>query len=209
MALADLHFGYERHRGTQSALLPQWGMDFCHQTLLSLIEDYHPQRIILVGDVMDGSGSVSQTGLFLDDLKTRVHELVLIEGNHDRSGLKKGWPFIKTHREKEFIFHHGHQGIAPPSDDASLIPEDAPAILITGHEHPAISLRDGAGLKLKIPALVQQRIRPNQEHWILPAFSPWAAGSPYASAHERIATWVCSKARVWKLPDHSPEHINC
>lgn len=199
VAVADLHYGYEVHRSRQGALLPHWGMGQCRATLLSLLHDHRPQKLIIVGDIMDGSGSVAQTGAFLDNLRTYVPELILIEGNHDRSGLKKGWHLQKTHREEAFVFHHGHQGIAPPSLGQDLFAQHSQVTFITGHEHPAISLRDGAGMKLKLPAMVQQRLSPEMQHWILPAFSPWASGGEYRSEHENLATWACTPARIWKI----------
>lgn len=196
MALADLHYGYEINRSQQGALLPTWGMEKCRSTTLNLIQDYRPQRLILVGDIMDGGGSVAQTGAFIDYLRTLVHELILIEGNHDRSGLKTGWHLKRSHREAEFIFHHGHLGIAPPS----ILEAPDPAItLITGHEHPAVSLRDRAGMRLKLPAFIQQRLQHGTQHWILPAFSPWASGGEYTSPYEPLGTWVCAHAHVWKV----------
>ncbi len=198
MALSDLHYGYEIHRGGTGSLLPQWGMQQCRTTLLALIQDHQPRRLILVGDIMDGSGSVKETGIFLDSLRSHVAELILIEGNHDRSALRKGWQFLKHHREENFVFHHGHHGITPPSM-VDQLPDDGPAVtLITGHEHPAISLSDGAGLRLKLPAFIQQNLQPGRDHWILPAFSPWAAGGRYSSPHAPLATWACAPARIWK-----------
>jgi len=71
---------------------------------------------------------------------------------------------------------------------------------ICGHEHPALLLSDGAGLKLKLPALVQDQFkaRPEVQHWILPAFSPWAGGSKYESANPRLASWGCGEAGILK-----------
>ena len=57
-----------------------------------------------------------------------------------------------------FEFHHG---------DCER--EQNGRIQIIGHFHPAATLHDGAGLRLKFPAFVQE-----SGCWILPAFSPWA-----------------------------------
>lgn len=198
MALADLHYGYEIHRCRQGALLPGWGMEQCRNTLLALLSDHRPQRLILVGDIMDGSGSVAQTGTLLDELRSLVPTLVLIEGNHDRSALVRGWQMQKHHRENQFIFHHGHLGITPPSVVADSSTTVGPVTLVTGHEHPSVAIRDNAGLRLKLPAFIQQQVHHTLHHWILPAFSPWAAGGEYTSLHEPLATWVCSPGRIWK-----------
>ncbi|HJY20431.1 MAG TPA: hypothetical protein VJ278_04505, partial [Chthoniobacterales bacterium] len=55
---------------------------------------------------------------------------------------------------------------------------------------PAATLRDGAGLRLKFPALVQQT-----KCWILPAFSPWAAGTEWEE-REPGRIWLCTPQRV-------------
>jgi hypothetical protein len=81
-----------------------------------------------------------------------------------------------------FIFHHGHCTV-----------ENAKAIQIVGHHHPAGVVRDGAGLRLKLPALVQQA-----RCWIMPAFSPWASGTEWPrEAQNRI--WLCSPQRILRL----------
>ncbi|TDU64649.1 putative phosphoesterase [Prosthecobacter fusiformis] len=199
MAVTDLHYGYEIHRSRQGALLPDWGMNQCRTTLLALIHDHQPRRLILVGDIMDGSGSVAQTGAFLDELRNHVADLILIEGNHDRTALKKGWPFLRYHREGSFVFHHGHLDIALPSISQPALRDEVEETYITGHEHPAVTLRDGAGLKLKLPAFIQQRTSHDRQNWVLPAFSPWAAGGAHTSPNHPQTTWVCSPGRVWKL----------
>ncbi|HEY1083473.1 MAG TPA: hypothetical protein VGE29_14485, partial [Prosthecobacter sp.] len=156
--------------------------------------------LILVGDIMDGSGSAAHTGELLTVLEQQEVELVLIEGNHDKAALKKARAFVHSHGEEEFIFHHGHLGIAPPSVLLRHPDTGSRRILVTGHQHPAVSIQDGAGLRLKLPVLVQQRYSAGLDHWILPAFSPWAAGGTYTSEHTRLATWACASTRVWPVP---------
>ncbi|MDZ4288189.1 MAG: metallophosphoesterase [Prosthecobacter sp.] len=190
MAVADLHFGYEIQRRRHGALLPDWGMAACEATLLSLIHDHQPRRLILVGDIMDGSGSATETAALLDRLQTVVAEIVCILGNHDRTALKKAWTFVDAHHEEAYRFSHGHQWKHESTND--------PLTHVIGHEHPAIDFYDGAGLNLKLPAFVQERINPHTQRWILPAFSPWAAGGPMKHTHERLATWVCAPGRVWR-----------
>lgn len=192
MAVADIHFGYEVHRAGQGALLPNFGMPQVEQTLHALIADHLPRRLILVGDIMDGSASASETLKLLENLQPHVPEIVCILGNHDRPGLRKNWPFVDAHREPGFLFSHGHQFKAVEKQAG-----DADAVHITGHEHPAVALNDGAGLRLKLPALVREKIGVSRERWLLPAFSPWAAGGTYKSA-AIVEQWICAPTRVWR-----------
>jgi metallophosphoesterase superfamily enzyme len=69
------------------------------------------------------------------------------------------------------------------------------SIQIIGHHHPSATVRDGAGLRLKLPAFVQQG-----SCWILPAFSPWASGAAWqAGAESRV--WLCTPKRILHLPE--------
>ncbi len=188
LAVADLHFGYEARRRREGALMPDWGMAQGEQALHDLLTDHQPQRLILVGDVMDGAGAVAETLALLERLRARV-EVVCVEGNHDRAGLRRAGQFLPHWQEGAFWFEHGHLPLNP-----------APGrFVITGHEHPAVRLADGAGLRLKLPALVQEQLTSECERWILPAFSPWAAGGEYSSPCPRLATWLCAPHRVWPI----------
>jgi metallophosphoesterase superfamily enzyme len=190
MALADLHYGYELRRRRAGALLPDWGMPQCEETLVALLNEHRPRRLILVGDVMDGSGSLKETLGLLERLG-RLTELVCIEGNHDSAGLRKAASMVTGWLEPGFVFEHGHRPLStnPP-----------PGVTITGHEHPALRIGDGAGLRLKLPALVMEGRTDGSRRWILPAFSPWAAGGEYKpeAAGAVLTTWACAPGRVWK-----------
>lgn len=190
MAVADLHYGYELRRRRAGALLPEWGMLQCEETLVALLKEHRPRRLILVGDVMDGAGSLEETLGLLERL-SQVTELVCIEGNHDTPGLKKGASMVAGWRENGFVFEHGHRPLSP---------NPPPGVTITGHEHPALRLDDGAGLRLKLPALVMEQTAEGCRRWILPAFSPWAAGGEFkpAAAGAVLTTWACAPGRVWK-----------
>ena len=195
LAVADIHFGYELNRARKhGALLPQWGMAATQTRLLALLNHYKPRTLILDGDVMDGGGSVRETTRLLKRLRDCVAVLVCVEGNHDRPALRKDASFVTMHREPGFIFQHGHKY------ERTLEGESAEGcVVISGHEHPTLNLSDGAGLKLKLPALVQQRRKSatgSHENWILPAFSPWAGGTPYDQGHEITETWGCSEEHV-------------
>jgi uncharacterized protein len=195
MVISDVHFGFELNRARRVAQAqPEWGMATTQSRLLTLLEDYKPRTLILNGDIMDGGGSVRETERLLATLRECVADLVLVEGNHDRSALKKGEGFLPWYQTPGFIFHHGHRF----SKIQTSLPEGAGPVHICGHEHPSLSISDGAGLRLKMPALIQDHCadKAAQQHWILPAFSPWAGGTRYESGNTRIATWGCGDDRI-------------
>ena len=109
-------------------------------------------------------------------------ETIVLAGNHDRR-LTSDFSLRASWQTKGFYFHHGHCAVETPD-----------AIQIIGHHHPAGSVTDGAGLRLKLPAFVQ-----DGNCWIMPAFSPWAAGARwYANASSRM--WLCTPKRILELP---------
>ncbi len=195
LALADMHFGYELNRARQhGALLPQWGMAATEKRLCDLLAHYKPRTLILVGDIMDGGGSVKETLRLIQMVRECVAELICVEGNHDRPVLRREAGFTPFHVAGRFCFQHGHKF------DKTLAASGALNLIhVSGHEHPTLNLSDGAGLKLKLPALVQQRRTKaglDVVNWILPAFSPWAGGAAYDAGHEHLETWGCSDTRI-------------
>lgn len=182
LAIADLHFGYELSQRAAGRLLPMWGMDSARDRLLQLLRDYSPRRLIIVGDLVHDKTAARPVRQLLETV-TAICETIVIAGNHDR-GLAREVDMRPSLKDKNFFFHHGHCALDQPR-----------AIQIIGHHHPASVLRDGAGLRLKCPAFVQQ-----QRCWILPAFSPWAAGANWPDDGESCV-WVCTPQRVLLLRD--------
>ena len=144
LAVADVHFGYELSQRAAGALFPLWGMDSIESRLSALLADFRPERLIIVGDFVHDRAAREPSLALLGRLRTQT-EVVLLAGNHDRRafGLAETRPWYVT---DQFCFHHG-DGVAPA--------EGAGRWEIIGHHHPAGTLRDGAGLALKLPALVE------------------------------------------------------
>lgn len=181
LAVADLHFGFELSQRAAGRLTPLWGMDSLEQRLISLITDYQPRQLVILGDLVHDRASISEAQRLLDRI-AQLCEPIVLAGNHDRHvagsiAMRDSW------QTDGFYFHHGHC--------AADVGEQ---IQIIGHHHPAGSIRDGAGLRLKLPAFVQQA-----SCWVMPAFSPWAGGVAWpADAESRI--WLCSPTRILQLP---------
>ena len=179
LAVADVHFGYELSQRAAGALFPLWGMDSIESRLGALLADFCPERLIIVGDFVHDRAAREPALALLGRLRTQA-EVVLLAGNHDRYafGPAEARPWYITDK---FCFHHG-DGTAPA--------EGAGRWEIIGHHHPAGTLRDGAGLALKLPAFVQTESR-----WVLPAFSPWAAGGG-GGFGRGTRRWLCGPKRI-------------
>jgi uncharacterized protein len=196
LAVADLHFGFELSQRAAGRLVPLWGMESIESRLRELLQDYRPATLILLGDLVHDKSAACE----FFSLVTRLREhcdLVLLAGNHDAqikhqtslraegSTSRRAKPrhFDVNLRDSfatdRFEFHHG---------DCERKQNDR--IQIIGHFHPAAILHDGAGLRLKFPALVQE-----SRCWILPAFSPWALGTEWIE-REESQIWLCTPQRI-------------
>ena len=184
LAVADVHFGYELSQRAAGGLFPLWGMETVEARLRALLDDYRPRRLIVAGDFIHDRAARVPALALLERLRTAGGgcEVVLVAGNHDRPAFTAAetCPAFVTDR---FYFHHGDG--TPPAEA-----ERGGRTEIIGHHHPAATLRDGAGLALKLPAFVQTGRR-----WVLPAFSPWAAGGG-GGFGVGARKWLCSPKRI-------------
>jgi metallophosphoesterase superfamily enzyme len=202
LACSDLHFGYELKQRALGGLFPLWGMEDVETRLLALLAHYQPDKLILVGDIMDFAGSVDHT-LELIARLSRECEVVCIAGNHDHPVLVRSSVFVRSHTEDGFFFHHGHrmkEMCATPKDGGETRTH------ITGHWHPAHVFHDGAGLSLKLPAFVQTSVAYFNEGstqdtscWVLPAFSPWASGTRMAHPGANMRVSAIHPSRIVKV----------
>jgi metallophosphoesterase superfamily enzyme len=156
--------------------------------LCELLLDYQPSHVILVGDLVHDRSGAREFLSLVTRLRDRS-DLILIAGNHDAEIKRRASTFnhfdLELHdffATARFEFHHG---------DCER--KQNGRIQIIGHFHPAATLRDGAGLRLKFPAFVQEG-----NCWILPAFSPWATGTEW-DEHEGSRVWACTPQRILRI----------
>lgn len=182
LAVADLHFGYELSQRAAGRLVPMWGMASIAERLMQLVAEYRPTRLIILGDLVHDRTAATEAAELLQKLAAFC-EPIVVAGNHDRQ-LRGKVAMVESWETERFHFHHGH-----------CAAKSADRIQIIGHHHPAGVLTDGAGLRLKCPAFVQQ-----STCWIMPAFSPWASGTKWTH-DEPGRMWLCTSERVLLLPE--------
>jgi putative SbcD/Mre11-related phosphoesterase len=168
--LADLHLGFEDVMAQKGLFLPKLQFPRIITLLEKIVDKYAPKRIIIDGDLKhEFSRNMPQEWdeieKFVDYLSSNS-ELILIRGNHDnflktileRRGLK-----LHNHYSLgKFLFAHGHRDVE--------IPEGK--ILVMGHEHPSVTIRDETSASTKLPTfLISERII------VLPAVSIYAIGT--------------------------------
>lgn len=184
LVMADLHWGYSASHRARGNLVPWWGDEQIEQRLESLVTDYRPAEMIWLGDVVHAAEGSARVDAYLRQAPVTV---TVLAGNHDRRWAAATARSLTRGR---YFFHHGDGTPAVPAD----------CIEVVGHHHPAIGWHDAAGTRLKLPALVVTATR-----WILPAFSPWAEGTPWNDrATSADTVWAVAPSRIF--PFTRPAH---
>jgi uncharacterized protein len=187
LIVADLHWGYAESHRTTGNLFPVWGDDTLEATLGALLADYAPAELVWLGDSLHTTGAAPRARARAEAfIAASPMPVLVLAGNHDaRWSLALHGPLVRD----RFVLHHGDRPLSPGLEG---LPPPERRLEIIGHHHPAYTHRDGAGTRLKLPALVQTPGR-----LILPAFSPWAAGVVW---NERLAPgetlWAASPRRL-------------
>jgi metallophosphoesterase superfamily enzyme len=177
LVVADIHWGYAASHRAQGNLLPYWGDEEIARRLRALLDDYRPAEMLWLGDIVHAATGAAAAEHFVRESPVPI---TLLAGNHDRRWQPAQQRSLVRGR---FFFHHG--------DRAEAVP--AGCLEIVGHHHPAINWGDGAGGRLKLAALVA-----GPRRLVLPAFSPWAAGSPWREPMADDETlWAVAPHRIF------------
>ncbi len=182
LVVADLHWGYATSHRARGNLLPIWGDEEIASRLNALIADYSPAEMIWLGDSLHTLAGRDAADAFL---RSATVPIEIVAGNHDAK-----WNLAANRTvvmRDAYCLHHGDL----PRDISPDFVE------VIGHHHPAAVWSDGAGTRLKLPALVASPRR-----IVLPAFSPWAAGTPWTASAPDETVYAIGKKRIFTLlPD--------
>ena len=143
LIITDTQIGYEESLNKQGILIPRFQFDDMLARISKIIDRANPEKIIINGDIKHEFGTISRTEwrntLRLIDFLTSKAKLILIKGNHDTvlgPITNKKMIEIRDHYSIGDIYLcHGHH---IPSDEDFMKSK----IVIIGHEHPAIGLKD-------------------------------------------------------------------
>jgi putative SbcD/Mre11-related phosphoesterase len=149
LIIGDVHIGYEEALNKQGFLLPRFQFKQIIERLERIFASLNDEKldtIIINGDIKHEFGTISEqewrhTLRLLDFLARHCREIILIKGNHDTIlgpiAQKRNVQIVESFvvEKNSILIIHGDK-----------IPKEFPKqikTIITGHEHPAISLRDG------------------------------------------------------------------
>ena len=154
LIIADLHLGVEETTNKECTPLARTNYSEIGKHLERIFTVLETRRvkklkkIIINGDLKHESGTISEQEWkevldMLEYLQKKCEKIILVKGDHDTIlgpiGRRKEINVEKSHfiPEKKVLFLHGHKTIGTPEFNKA-------EVLVIGHEHPAITLRDGA-----------------------------------------------------------------
>ena len=186
LVFADLHLGFEEEAARMGYFVPRVQL----KKALKLIEDafnlYDPERVIIVGDVKHTFDKLTrlerqEVSRLFEELRRRGVEVKVVKGNHDSYlvvvAREYGVEVIKGHLVLDgYMFIHGHR--KPPR-------EPRPEVIVMGHEHPSISIRDRIGYVAKTPCFLVGRHEPTGAALlVLPAVGVYQTGTSVSTMKE-------------------------
>jgi len=153
LVVADLHFGIEADLAFHGLHFRSRSKDRLER-LISNIDRADPDGLVLLGDVKHSIPSLTRQEYFelprvLETLRDRV-PLHVFPGNHDIGIERYLKPEEICAKEGEILdgvgYLHGHMYPSPAL---------AGHLMIVGHHHPLLSLRDEVGCALQSPAYLR------------------------------------------------------
>ena len=152
LIIADLHIGYEESLNKQGVLVPRLQFEDMAKRVEKIFKRLRGkviERVIVNGDLKHEFGTISEqewrnTLKFLDLLAKHCKEIILIKGNHD-SILG---PIARKRNVKVFDYFILNKVLIAHGDkipDKGLL--KGVGTIIIGHEHPAISLKEGSKIE--------------------------------------------------------------
>ena len=178
LVVADAHLGYEEEAARHGVFMPRFQLARFLDVLEQAFNTVDAERVIIAGDLkhrFDGLGRLERREVTraINFIKERVEEVIVVKGNHDNY-----LPILKDRLGFELVEHlilgeyaiiHGHK---------PLPPEARGKIVIMGHEHPSIAIRDSIGTVGKFPCFLRGTLKDGVTRVVvLPAIGAYQTGS--------------------------------
>lgn len=177
--IADLHLGIEGSLQEEGLYLPRKVSESTRNLVYNILSDLNPSKVIIAGDLKHSFGLLN-TGEWIE-IKKFVRSLIedyrkdviVIRGNHDNYlGVlldRFNIPFLERYDYDIYTVIHGHK--------EGLL-EDFNEVIIMGHEHPSITIRDELGVKYKYKCFLWG-VFGRHKILILPPLSELATGASF------------------------------
>ena len=176
LVLSDFHIGYEESLNIRGILIPRTQFKETVKRLEIILEKTKPKIIVITGDLKHEFGANLGTEwkqvLRLIEFMSKKSKVILLKGNHDavlgyilkKSNLKLQDYF----KIKDAIILHGDN--IPKHSDFKRS-----KMVLIGHEHPAVGLRDKAKIEY-FKCFLKGKFK-GKDLIVLPSFNLLLAGT--------------------------------
>ncbi len=181
LVFSDLHLGIEGTLEEEGVFLPRGVSRATADIVFSAIEDYRPSTVVFDGDLKHSFGLLKtsewrELRSFFERLRDVYRlQVYVVRGNHDNYlGVlldRFGYKFFERLDGEWYTIIHGHEDVDP---------DELREVVILGHEHPSIVLRDEAGGKYRFKCFLWGDYG-EKKFLVLPPVSELSGGSNYAS----------------------------
>ncbi len=200
----DLHIGYEEALHGKGILVPKFQLQEIIKEMEKIFQKVKPTTLIINGDLKHEFGTVlrqewKEVLQFLDFVLKNVLEVIIIQGNHDPLitpiAEKRNVRVVKEYVVGDTIIVHGDKII-----------ETTLKRIIIGHEHPAITIREGSKWE-KYKCFLKGKWK-GKELIAVPSFNPLLEGtdvlkeevlSPFLKNIKNFEVFIVSKGEVFRF----------
>ncbi len=185
LIIADIHLGFEEDMASKGIFLPRVQLRKSIEIIDKAQNMTRAAQLIIAGDVKHhfeklGRREVRDLREFFEYVSRRFEKIIIVRGNHDTFmysfSRKLGIELYDKLWLNNVLLVHGHR---------ELDKSDSFDIVIMGHEHPSISLKDpvtGYGIKIQCHLIVP--LRRGGKALVLPAMGVYQSGTPISISRE-------------------------
>ncbi len=191
VAVADVHLGFEEEMASKGVFLPRVQVKRAVEVISKCVERVPAKTLIIVGDLKHlferlGRREAKDVSEFLEFIAPLFNEIVLVRGNHDTFVYVKlrryGVELVDELLIDDILFVHGHR---EPSTSSSIV--------VMGHEHPSIAIRDPLGAVAKLPCFLIAPLRWGGTALVLPALGLYQSGTAVSTSPEAYLSPILRK----------------
>lgn len=185
LIFADAHLGFEEEMARHGLFLPRVQKRKLIELLDKVLDELKVNKIVIAGDVKHQFGQLGRIEArelheLFNHLTTRVEEVIIVRGNHDNflPLITRKYENVKLVDDyyivDKIMIIHGHKELTLTQDQEAEI-----ELIVMGHEHPSLGLRDRLGYLIKYPCFLKVPLRSREgvEVLVLPATGVYQTGT--------------------------------
>ncbi len=182
LVFADAHLGFEEEMASHGLFLPRIQKKKLLEILESVLSIVDVEWVVVAGDIKHQFGQLGrierkELSEVLNFLSQHVSRVTIVRGNHDNylPLVLRRYENVKLVEDytviDDILVLHGHKDVLPENIDQYKL-------VVMGHEHPSLGLRDKLGYLIKYPCFLYTKLRNSGTRvLVLPATGAYQTGT--------------------------------